>query len=188
MREVKIGEWLKEGYEAVKTDFANYILPMLIIVGVSLTVIGVVLLGPLFSGFYYIIFQRMKGKSATTGDLFKGFEVLWDSLLGWIVILGVTFLLSLVPFFGFILSLLAGAPFIFVLPLIIEKKIFFLAAIKESLLLFREKWSELIPFYVIGSLVGISGLLILGIGIVFTFPIYLYATACLYRDWIGLQD
>ncbi len=187
MREVKIGEWLKEGYEAVKAELTNYILPMLIIVGVSLTVVGVVLLGPLFCGFYYLIFQRMKGKQTNTGDLFKGFDLLWDALLGWVVILAVTFVVSLVPFLGFILSLLAGAPFIFVLPLIIEQRLSFLAAIKQSLLLFRENWSDLITFYVISSLVGISGILIFGLGILFTFPVYLYATACLYRDWIGLR-
>ncbi|MCX8012576.1 MAG: hypothetical protein N3A64_05445 [Desulfobacterota bacterium] len=188
MREVKIGDWLKEGYEAVKTELTKYILPMLIILGVSLTVVGVVFLGPLFCGFYYIIFQRMKGKSATTGDLFRGFDMLWDALLGWIVILVVTFGVSLIPFLGFILSLLSGAPFIFVLPLIVEQRIPFIDAIKESLLLFREKWLDLIPFYVIALLVGISGVIIFGVGILFTFPIYLYATACLYRDWIGLRS
>ena len=188
MKEVKIGDWLKEGFEAVKSDLIGYALPALIIFGVCLTVIGILIVGPLLCGFYYIIFQRMKGQQATTGDLFKGFDVLWDALLAWVIIFAVTFIVGLVPFLGIILSLLVGAPFIFVFPLIWEKRLSFIDAIKESLQLFKERWSDLLPFYVVASLVGAVGFLLVGIGVIFTFPIYLYATACLYRDWIGFGN
>jgi len=188
MKEVKIGDWLKEGFEAVKSDVIGYALPALIIFGVCLTVIGIFIVGPLLCGFYYIIFQRMKGQQATTGDLFKGFDVLWDALLAGVIICAVTFIVSFVPFLGVILSLLAGAPFIFVFPLIWEKRLSFIDAIKESLQLFKERWSDLLPFYVVASLVGAAGFLLVGIGVIFSFPIYVYATACLYRDWIGLGN
>ena len=188
MKEIKIGDWLKEGFEAVKSDLIGYALPALIIFGVCLTVIGILIVGPLLCGFYYIIFQRMKGQQATTGDLFKGFDVLWDALLAWVIIFAVTFIVGLVPFLGIILSLLVGAPFIFVFPLIWEKRLSFFDAIKESLQLFQERWSDLLPFYVVASLVGAAGVLLVGIGVIFTFPIYVYATACLYRDWIGLGN
>jgi uncharacterized membrane protein len=188
MQEVKIGDWLKEGFEAVKSDVIGYALPALIIFGVCLTVIGILIVGPLLCGFYYIIFQRMKGQQATTGDLFKGFDVLWDALLAWVIIFAVTFIVGLGPFLGIILSLLAGAPFIFVFPLIWEKRLSFIDAIKESLQLFKERWSDLLPFYVVASLVGAAGFLLVGIGVIFSFPIYVYATACLYRDWIGLGN
>jgi uncharacterized membrane protein len=186
MKEVKIGDWLKEGFEAVKSDVIGYTLPALIIFGVCLTVIGILIVGSLLCGFYYIIFQRMKGQQTTTSDLFKGFDVLWDALLAWVIIFAVTFIVGRVPFFGVILSLLVGAPFIFVFPLIWEKRLSFIDAIKESVNLFKERWSAIIPFYVIASLVGVAGVLLVGIGVIFTFPIYMYATACLYRDWIGL--
>ena len=188
MKEIKIGDWLKEGFEAVKSDLIGYALPALVIFGVCLTVIGILIVGPLLCGFYYIIFQRMKGQQATTGDLFKGFDVLWDALLAWVIIFAVTFIVGLVPFLGIILSLLVGAPFIFVFPLIWEKRLSFIDAIKESLQLFQERWSDLLPFYVVASLVGAAGFLLVGIGVIFTFPIYLYATACLYRDWIGFGN
>jgi len=188
MKEIKIGDWLKEAFEAVKSDLIGYALPALIIFGVCLTVIGILIVGPLLCGFYYIILQRMKGQQATTGDLFKGFDVLWDALLAWVIIFAVTFIVGLVPFLGIILSLLVGAPFIFVFPLIWEKRLSFIDAIKESLQLFQERWSDLLPFYVVASLVGAAGVLLVGIGVIFTFPIYVYATACLYRDWIGLGN
>ena len=188
MKEIKIGDWLKEAFEAVKSDLIGYALPALIIFGVCLTVIGILIVGPLLCGFYYIILQRMKGQQATTGDLFKGFDVLWDALLAWVIIFAVTFIVGLVPFLGIILSLLVGAPFIFVFPLIWEKRLSFIDAIKESLQLFKERWSDLLPFYVVASLVGAVGFLLVGIGVIFTFPIYLYATACLYRDWIGFGN
>jgi uncharacterized membrane protein len=188
MKEVKIGDWLKEGFEAVKSDVIGYALPALIIFGVSLTVIGILIVGPLLCGFYYIIFQRMKGQQTTTGDLFKGFDVLWDALLAGVIIFAVTLIVSFVPFLGVILSLLAGAPFIFVFPLIWGKRLSFIDAIKESLQLFKERWSDLLPFYVVASLVGAAGFLLVGIGVIFSFPIFVYATACLYRDWIGLGN
>lgn len=127
----------------------------------------------------------MKGQQATTGELFKGFDVLWDALLAWVIIFVVTIIVSRVPFLGIILSLLAGAPFVFVFPLIWDKRLSFIDAIRESIKLFKENWVNLIPFYVVASIVGALGILLVGIGIVFTFPIYLYATACLYRDWMG---
>jgi uncharacterized membrane protein len=188
MKEVKIGDWLKESFEAVKSDVIGYALPALIIFIVCLTVIGILIVGPLLCGFYYIIFQRMKGQQATTGDLFKGFDVLWDALLAWVIIFAVTFIVGHVPFLGIILSLLSGAPFIFVFPLIWEKRLSFIDAIKESLQLFKERWSDLLPFYVVVSLVGAAGVVLVGIWVIFTLPIYVYATACLYRDWIGLGN
>lgn len=184
-KEVKIGDWLKEGYEAVKSDVIGYALPTLIILGVCLTIIGTLIVSPLLCGFYYIIFQRMKGQRVTTGDLFKGFDVFGDAFLAGIIIFVVIFAISLIPFLGFILSFLAGAAFIFVLPLIWEKRLSFIEAIQESLRLFKENWSELIPFYIVGSIVGGIGALLLGVGIILTLPVYLYAIACLYRDWIG---
>jgi uncharacterized membrane protein len=189
MKEVRIGDWLKEGFEAVKSDIIGYALPALIIFGVCLTGIGILIVGPLLCGFYHIIFQRMKGQQATTGDLFKGFDVLWDALLAWVIIcVVVTFIVSFIPFLGFILSVLAIAPSVFVFPLIWDKRLSVIEAIKESLQLFRERWSDLIPFYVVALLVGLVGVLLVGIGVIFTFPIYMYATACLYRDWIGLSN
>jgi len=188
MQEVKIGDWLKEGFEAVKSDVTGYALPALIIFGVCLTVVGILIVGPLLCGFYFIIFQRMKGQSATISDLFKGFDVLWDALLAWVIIFVVTIMVSCIPFLGVILSLLAGVPFIFVFPLIWDKRLSFIDAIRESIKLFKENWVNLIPFYVVASIVGALGILLVGIGVIFTFPIYLYATACLYRDWIGLRS
>ena len=186
MKEVKIGDWLKEGFEAVKSDVIGYALPSLIIFVLCLTGIGILIVGPLLCGFYHIIFQRMKGNQATTGDLFKGFDVLWDALLAGLIIGAFTFIVSFIPFLGIILGILAGAPFVFVFPLIWDKRLSGIDAIKESLQIFKERWSDIIPFYVVASLVGVVGVLLIGIGVIFTFPIYVYATACIYRDWIGL--
>jgi uncharacterized membrane protein len=97
----------------------------------------------------------------------------------------VLFIVSCVPFLGIILSLLSGVPFIFVFPLIWGKRLSAVEAIRESITLFKGQWADLLPFYVIGSVVGAVGGVLFGIGVIFTFPIYFYATACLYRDWIG---
>ena len=182
-----MGDWLKEGYEAVKSDIVGYTFPALIFLGACITVVGILIAAPLLCGFYHLIFQRMKGTSSSTGDLLKGFDVFKDSFLASVVFFVIIFVISHIPLLGFALSFLAGAAFLFVLPLIWEKRFPFMKAIRESFRLFRENWTQLTLFYVIGSVVGSLGIIVFGIGIVFTFPIYLYATACLYRDWIGFD-
>ena len=89
---------------------------------------------------------------------------------------------------GFLLSLAVGAAYLFVFPLIWEKRFSAAKAIQESFHLFKENWLHLTLFYVVGSIIGGVGVLLFGIGIILTFPIYLYATACLYRDWIGFDE
>jgi uncharacterized membrane protein len=37
-------------------------------------------------------------------------------------------------------------------------------------------------------MVDAVGVLLVGIGVIFTFPVFLYATACLYRDWVGFNN
>jgi len=185
-KETKIGEWLKEGFEAVKSDIIGYALPALVIGLICITGIGALLVGPLLCGFYHIVFQRMQGNRSSTGDLFKGFDVFLDAFIASVILLIAIFIVSLIPFLGFLLSFPLGAAFIFVLPLIWEKRLSATKAIQESFHLFKENWPYLTLFYVIGSIVGGAGVLLFGIGIVFTFPIYFYATACLYRDWVGL--
>lgn len=187
-KEVKIGEWLKEGFEAVKADVIGYAFPALILFGVCITIVGTLIAAPLICGFYNIIFKRMKGQGSSTGDLLKGFDVFLDAFLAGIIFMALIFVVSRIPVLGLILSFLIGAAFIFVLPLIWEKRFSFIEAIRESFRLFKENWTQLLLFYFVGSLVGSVGILLLGIGIILTFPIYLYATACLYRDWVGFDS
>jgi len=187
-KEAKIGEWLKEGFEAVKSDIIGYALPTLVIGLICITGIGVLLAGPLVCGFYHIIFQRMQGNPSSTGDLFKGFDVFLDAFIASIIMFLAVFIVSLFPtFLGFLLSLAVGAAFMFVFPLIWEKRFPVAKAIQESFNLFKENWLHLTLFYVVGSIVGGVGLLLFGIGIILTLPIYFYATACLYRDWVGFD-
>lgn len=186
-KEAKIGDWLKESFEAIKSDLGGYILPSLIFFVLSMTIVCA---GPMLCGFYHLIFQRMKGKPAAVGDIFKGFDVFVNALIAYIIVFAVVFIFYLIPimFVNLILGFLAGAPFIFVFPLIWEKRLPFTQAIKESLQMFIENWTDLVPFYVVGSIVGGIGVVLCGVGIILTFPIYLYATACLYRDWIGFDS
>lgn len=186
-KETKIGEWLKEGFEAVKSDIIGYALPALAIGLICITVIGALLVGPLLCGFYHIVFQRMQGKRPSTGDLFKGFDVFLDAFIASVVLFLAIFIVSLIPVLGFLLSLLVGAAFIFVFPLIWEKRFSAAKAIQESFHLFKENWLHLTLFYIVGSIVGGIGVLLFGIGIILTFPVYFYATACLYRDWVGFD-
>jgi len=186
-KEVKIGEWLKEGFEAVKSDIIGYALPSLVIGLICITGIGALLLGALLCGFYHIVFQRMQGNRPSTGDLFRGFDVFLDAFIASIILTAAILIVSLVPLLGVLLSFAVGAAYIFVFPLIWEKRLSAIKAIQESFHLFKDNWFYLTLFYIVGSIIGGAGVLLFGIGIVLTFPIYFYATACLYRDWVGFD-
>ena len=78
------------GWDLVMKDFGNFLLLSLIYVVVltlafSTWVIGLILAGPLTAGFFYIIFNRIRGKEFYMGDMPEHFPGVKAKLQFWLI-------------------------------------------------------------------------------------------------------
>ena len=90
------------------------------------------------------------------------------------------FIFCIIP--GFVVS----AMYIFAYPLIIEKNLGFWEAMEESRKIIWPNIVQFTLFAIVGILLGILGVLLCCVGGLVTTPIIFCATACAYRDWVGL--
>ncbi|RJP17631.1 MAG: hypothetical protein C4520_16010 [Candidatus Abyssobacteria bacterium SURF_5] len=168
--EVKIGGWLKEGWQIFKSDVGMFLLASLIynvIIGTCLG--GLILYGPLTCGMCLMALDRMKGGKSDIRRFFKGFDLFSESFLaGFFFFLLVFVGLSLASaLIGIIILLLAQVIFLFTFPLIADRRMQFTL------------------FALVLILVHTAGY-VLVLGWLITTPIAIAASAAAYRDMFGL--
>ncbi|RMG50833.1 MAG: zinc ribbon domain-containing protein [Acidobacteria bacterium] len=200
---VDLGRWLSEGWQLYKRDAGTFSMAFLVMLLLSLVTLTV-LTGPLLAGFYHMVFKSMRGEKPRVGDLFKGLDRFWPNAFAWLVnavlmsVLGggssVRYSVGAVtvssPLFGlisFILSPLVWAVFMFVYPLILERRRDTAAALDEAI---RTVFGRsALQFWVCGfifEILSFIGLLACGVGFFVSAPFILCAQAIAYRDTFGL--
>ena len=188
--EINISKWIMNGWDLVMKDFGNFLLLsviyiILLTVAFSTWIIGLILAGPLTAGFFYIIFNRIRGKEFYMGDIAKGFEVFVAAVLADILIsvfVGIGLALLIIP--GIIISAL----YMFAVPLIMEKKMDFWEAMEYSRKIVSKNLFELSIFMLVLYILLFIGVLLLLVGFFVLLPIVLAAIAYAYCDLIGLED
>src|ERR1700755_464747 len=107
---IKPVECMKEGWELIKDDywlFFGVTLLGLLIGGA----VPLFLIGPMMCGIYLVFLKKRDGEKYEFGDLFKGFDYFTPSLIATIIIVAVfmvvAFVLLVIPYFIFIISLLS---------------------------------------------------------------------------------
>ena len=188
--EINISNWITNGWDLVIKDFGSFLLLSFIYLTVmtvasSTGIVGIVLFGPLTAGFFYIIFNRIRGKDIYIGDIAKGFEVFVPSLLAGILI---SIFVGLGYFFLIIPGIIISALYMFALPLIMEKKMEFWEAMETSRKLVTKNWFELSIFMLVLSIFQFIGFLLLLIGLLVAVPVMFAAIAYAYCDLIGLEE
>lgn len=188
-KQVNIGSWISRGWDIVTADMGSFLLLGLIYIVIvtvaSSTVIGEwLVIGPLQVGIFYIIFEKMRGKPINIGDIAKGFNFFIAAVLS-------NILISIFSAIGFLLCIIPGliimALYIFAPPLIVEKNLDFWAAMEESRKVAKEHLFELTLFLFILALINLVGVLVCGIGIIFTLPLSFAAIAVGYDELIGVE-
>ncbi len=188
-KQVNIGSWISRGWDIVMADIGSFLLLGLIYVAVIVVASGTVIgewlvIGPLQVGLFYIIFEKMRGKPINIGDIAKGFNFFVAAVLSNILISvfsAVGFLLCIIP------GLIVLALYIFTPALIVEKNLDFWAAMEESRKIVKEHLFEMTLFFFILSLINLVGLLLCGIGIIFTLPLSFAAVAVGYDELVGIE-
>ena len=192
---IRIGDWFSKAWEIfTKSVGVHIVLALIVGLGSALT-IGI-LAGPLMCGWFYIILRQLREPDyePQIGDIGKGFEVFGQALLGavliavafvilWLVLIIISFV---IPFVGN-LVVAAGmfavqTAVLFMYPLIIDKRMTAIDAIKQSFEKVKPAFWGFFGFAVLISVISGIGAAICGVGWLVAGPVTTIAVAIAYRD------
>jgi hypothetical protein len=197
--EVKIGDWLRDGWAIFVSDVGMFLLASLIynvIIGTCLG--GLILYGPLTCGMYLMIFDRMQGGKVDVRRLFKGFDFFGQAFVAGLIFfalasLGMAIAYAGLSFFvipsliGIGLSALFQTAFLFTFQLIVDRKGSGIGAISTSYVKITENFGQFLLFGLVSCLIQMVGYATFFVGCLVTTPLVLAASAAAYRDVFGLE-
>ncbi|NQU38687.1 MAG: hypothetical protein HQ523_01910 [Lentisphaerae bacterium] len=190
-REVKFGEWMKQGFDLFKENIGPLILVSLVALLLSSISMGI-LAGPMMAGLALITLQLVdKQGKPEISTLFKGFDyflqtflfvLVWGAIVGAVAVVANLVTCGIAsPLIG-VASLVLGALLMFAPYLIVEKKLDFWPASMESFAMVKANLWPLVGFYCVASLIGSAGAVVCGVGMIVTMPIAWCMYAVAYRE------
>jgi uncharacterized membrane protein len=134
---------------------------------------------------YTKIYLRMNdGEKPKFGDMFEEYALFWKYL-------GVSILQGLVVLGGLILVIIPGivwaVRFSFSPIILIDTKVSPVKAMKESYAITKGKFWKLLGFWLVIIVFNIIGMIIVGVGLLFTVPISMFASIHVYRKLSSAQ-
>lgn len=207
---IKPVEVYKEAWELIKDQYWLIFAVTLVgmIIG---SAVPVVLIGPMMCGIYLVLFSKYEGRQVDFGELFKGFEYFLPSLILSVLIMVPVFIMLIGIYVPMIAMALAGPRMseeelflfiggtvavelvfavimvclhtllMFAFPLLVDKKIGAVQAIKLSARAVWKNMSGVVGLFLVGFVVALAGYLILCVGIYLTIPLILAAQTVAYR-------
>lgn len=193
--DVTLGAILGEGWEAYKANFGMIFVGFLVYLVIA-AILGNIPLVPIFVlphimvGYYIMCLRAVRNQPVELGDLFKGFSLYVPILLANILIgLGVLvgMLLLIVP--GIILALMWAQTFFLLSDDVMEiedgaknkDQVAAYDTMKASADLMKGWKLKVFVYGIVIGLVVVSGLILLGVGVLFTAPLGMMAFASLYN-------
>lgn len=184
---VNMGKWISQAWDLIFGDLGTFLLLSIIYLAVTIvsssTVIGgIILIGPLTVGFFYILLQKLGGKPYEIGDIGKGFNyfaaaVISNILISLLIALGLIF--CIIP--GFIITAL----YIFTPLFIVDRNMDFWQAMEASRKLVGKHIFEMTIFVLLLCIILIGGLLVCGVGVIIALPLCFAAISLAYADLAG---
>ena len=147
-----------------------------------------VLMGPLYIGVLLIIGRLMKkdGSTPQVGDIFKGFDYFLNAFLFWIIFMVCNTVLAFIPLIGTLLSMALGTLLWWGFMFIAYENLTAIDAIKKVV---NETTSgnffNQLLFALVANLIAGAGILLCGVGALFTAPISYCMMACCYQACYG---
>jgi serine/threonine protein kinase len=195
-----IGSCLRRGWALVRSDFwpiVGVTALMLTLVGLLGSIGGVfvidsggerhhssglalLLAGPIWGGLFLFFLKKIRGERATVETAFLGFKIaLLQLFLAGLVT-------TLLKGLGFVCLILPGiylsVAWLFVLPLVIDKRLDFWPAMQLSLKTINKHWWKFFGLCIVLGLLNLAGLLFCFVGLFVTIPISLAARMYAYED------
>jgi uncharacterized membrane protein len=141
-------------------------------------VAGVLIGSILHAGVLYMFLRRIRGEDVQLGDMFDGFNIAPVPLLLAGLLVGV------LTAIGFVLCIAPGVylavAYLFVLPLVIDKKLDFWPAMEVSRQVVNKHWWSVFLFAIVLVLIVCLGALAFGLGLVIAVPVVSAAAMFVY--------
>ena len=149
--------------------------------------IGIVVDSVIIGGLYAAFLRRIRGQAIVVTDAFAAFgsTALLQLVLAGLasnLLVGLGILMLVVP--G--IYLLVG--YLFVLPLVIDKRLEFWTAMEVSRRVVQRQWWTAFALAVVLALVIAAGLLFFVVGVVVAFPVSIAALMYTYEDLFGAAE
>ncbi len=190
--EIDIGSAISRGWALVMANLpvlaGATLLAWAIGVGLGFLLIigwvaGVLIGSILHAGVLYMFLRRIRGEDVQLGDMFDGFNIAPVPLLLAGLLVGV------LTAIGFVLCIAPGVylavAYLFVLPLVIDKKLDFWPAMEVSRQVVNKHWWSVFLFAIVLVLIVCLGALAFGLGLVIAVPVVSAAAMFVYEDLFG---
>ncbi len=188
--EVKFGAWIEQGFNLYKSNLAVLIVGGLLALLLT-SITGGILGGPMMAGLMLLCLGLLDGAQPkpTGTDVFRGFQFFLPSfLVGLLVgaVILVCYLIGLVTCVGVILIpiavVLITTAALFAIPLVVDRRLDAVAALKGSLAIVKPNFWMFLAFGLVAGLLGSAGSILCGVGALLTFPLTTCLIAVAYRD------
>lgn len=140
-------------------------------------------MAPVHASLLYMFLRRIRGQEVQVGDIFLGFNV----MLAPLVIAGL--LVGALTIVGSVLCILPGiylaVCYLFVFPLILDKKLDFWPAMEVSRQVVHARWFSMFLFALVLLLIVCAGGLACGVGLIIAAPVAMAALMYVYEDLFG---
>jgi len=176
--------WIGEGWTSVTANFWIFVLLGLLYLAAGSTV-PILIQGPVALGLQWAALRQVTVRRADINDLALGFNLFPNAVLVCLftsLIIGVATVVLILP--GLFAATLLQFPYL----LVIDRKLDFLQAIKESVKVSQKHLGSLFAFYLLQLGLIIAGVLLCGVGLLVAIPVCFAATAAVYIDLFGLRD
>ena len=195
MGTVKIGDAISEGWNIYKGNFGLVFLGCLIIWLVSAVSCNICI-GPLFCGMFMMLARIVKKSEPKpeVGDVFKGFDKFLPAFL-LVLVCGICYfvlqcILLMIPVVGWILLLIVafayGPILTWALMLVANRDMKWTEAVGFVLKsTFNGKFTMPIVLGILAGIIGGAGIVVCGIGLLFTMPLALCIYAAAYEQVFG---
>jgi hypothetical protein len=154
----------------------------------ALSVVGAVIQAFAYSGYYNVVIKQLRGAQISIGDFFGGMQY-------FLPMLGITGIMAVITFIGNLFCCL-GSIFqfatlgliLFAYPLIVDRGMGTIDALKTSFDFTKQNAFMFILFGIVVHLIGGIGVIVCCVGLIFTTPILFNAVGCAYRDCFMSQS
>ncbi len=179
---VQIGAWTTAGWDWFVKDFwTNLLVGLLASVLMSALAL---LTGPIFAGMANLGLRKNQTGRVAVRDFFDGFANFLPALLA-------SLLIAVFAIVGLIFLIIPGlvimAMYMFTFHFMVDRGMDFWEAMEASRRLVARDYLGFVLFGIVLGMINLLGLMLLGIGVLFTFPITGYAVTAAYLDSVGTR-
>lgn len=183
LAKVDIGSEFSRGWKLFKENMGLLVVAGLLAGLLTIVTCGL-LSGPMTVGFFLVIQRLIKNDPVKpqAGDIFKGFDFFVQSLLLFIILLALGFLLGIIPVVGQIVGFLLGSLMMWGMMFVAYQKLSAMDALKKIYELAKTgDFTMPLVLGVIANLVAGLGVFACGVGALFTAPLAYCVMACCHQ-------